>query len=215
MLSKILHLDWAQFGWIVAALSFGLGFGLQEVVANFVCGIILLFERPIRVGDYVTVDEVSGTVTRIRMRATAITNRDRKEFIVPNKQFITGTLMNWTLTNKVIRILISVGVAYGSDTRKARQILADIADDHPLILNDPAPFATFDAFADSTLNLTLRCYLPDVETRVVTISELHTEIDERFKKAGIEIAFPQRDLHVRSIGPGVDNAVGITKSDKD
>ncbi|MCF7732684.1 MAG: mechanosensitive ion channel, partial [Akkermansiaceae bacterium] len=124
-LFQTLGVDWSQFGWIAAALSFGLGFGLQEVVANFVCGIILLFERPVRVGDIVTVDGIDGVVSRIQIRATTITNWDRKEFVVPNKQFVTGTVLNWTLSSSVNRILIVVGVAYGSDTEKARQILLD------------------------------------------------------------------------------------------
>lgn len=198
LLFDALSLDWSKFGWMAAALSVGLGFGLQEVVANFVCGIILLFERPIRVGDIVTLEDVTGTVTKIRMRATTITNWDRKEFVVPNKQFITGTLMNWTLSSSINRVVITVGVAYGSDTEKARQIMLEIAHDHPLVLDDPAPMATFEAFADSSLNLLLRAYLPDLDNRMKTISDLHTEIDKRFKKAGIEIAFPQRDLHLRS-----------------
>ena len=117
-LFQTLGVDWSQFGWIAAALSVGLGFGLQEVVANFVCGIILLFERPVRVGDIVTVDGIDGVVSRIQIRATTITNWDRKEFVVPNKQFVTGTVLNWTLSNPMNRIVIVVGVAYGSDTEQ-------------------------------------------------------------------------------------------------
>jgi potassium efflux system protein len=207
MLSSVLQIDWSKLSWIAAALSVGLGFGLQEVVANFVCGIILLFERPIRVGDVVTVNDIDGTVTRIQMRATTITNWDRKEYVVPNKQFITGTLMNWTLTNKINRIVIVVGVAYGSDTRRAREILLEVAADHPRVMDDPAPLATFEQFADSTLNLLLRCYLPNLDNRIATITDLHTDIDERFKEAGIEIAFPQQDLHVRSMDPSLTESL--------
>lgn len=194
-----LDLEWARLSWIAAALSVGLGFGLQEIVANFVCGIILLFERPIRVGDVVTVGEVTGTVSRIRMRATTITNWERQEFVVPNKEFITGSLINWTLSSPLNRITLSVGVAYGSDTVEARRILAEIAEAHPVVLQDPAPLVTFEAFADSTLNLGMRCYLPNMDNRMKTMTELHEEIDRRFKEAGIEIAFPQRDLHVRTV----------------
>ena len=194
----VLNVDWAKFGWIAAALSVGLGFGLQEVVANFVCGLILLFECPVRVGDVVTVEGTSGTVTRIRMRATTIMNWDRQELVVPNKSLITGTLLNWTLSAAVNRVTLSVGVAYGSDTGKARQILLEVAADHPRVLNDPPPLATFDEFADSSLTFRLRAYLPDVDHRLSTITELNTEIDKRFAEAGIEIAFPQRDLHLRS-----------------
>ncbi len=198
ILFRNLGVDWSQFGWIAAALSVGLGFGLQEVVANFISGIILLFERPIRVGDVVTIDGIDGVVSRIQIRATTITNWDRKEFIVPNKQFVTGTLLNWTLSSPVNRVVVVVGAAYGSDTEKAREILLQVAKDHPLIMEDPAPLASFEEFADSYLKLVLRCFLPDMDHRLNTISDLHTEIDKRFRAAGIEIAFPQMDLHIRS-----------------
>ncbi|MFC7336363.1 mechanosensitive ion channel domain-containing protein [Haloferula chungangensis] len=200
---RILDLDWSQFGWIAAALSVGLGFGLQEVVANFVCGIIILFERPVRIGDVISLGEVTGTVTRIRMRATTITDWDRKDFIVPNKEFITGSLMNWTLSSPVNRLVIPVGVAYGSDTRVAREILMEIAESHELVLDEPKPAASFEAFADSTLNLTLRCYLPNMDNRLKVKTELCETINERFKEAGIEIAFPQQDIHLKGIDPSI------------
>jgi potassium-dependent mechanosensitive channel len=196
---RILDLDWSQFGWIAAALSVGLGFGLQEVVANFVCGIIILFERPIRIGDVVSLGEVTGTVSRIRMRATTITDWDRKDFIVPNKEFITGSLMNWTLSSPINRLVIPVGVAYGSDTKRAREILIEIAESNALILEDPKPIASFEDFADSTLNLALRCYLPNMDNRLRARTELCEAIDERFKQEGIEIAFPQQDVHLKGL----------------
>ncbi|MDF1826409.1 MAG: mechanosensitive ion channel [Verrucomicrobiales bacterium] len=196
VLFRNLGVDWAQFGWIAAALSVGLGFGLQEVVANFVSGIILLFERPIRVGDVVTVDGIDGAVSRIQIRATTITTWDRKEFIVPNKQFVTGTVLNWTRGNSINRILIPVGVAYGSNTEKARQILIDVATSHPLIMDDPPPFASFEEFGDSSLKIVLRSYLPDMDHRLATITNLHEEISRRFEEANIEIAFPQMDVRV-------------------
>jgi potassium efflux system protein len=198
LLFNVLNLDWAKFGWIAGGLSVGIGFGLQEVVANFICGLILLIERPIRVGDVVTVEGTTGTVTKIQMRATTITNWDRQDFVVPNKTLITGTILNWTLSASLNRIVIPVGVAYGSDTDKARQVLLDVAADHPRVLDDPAPMATFEQFADSSLNLLLRAYLPDLDNRLGTITELHTEIDKRFAAAGIEIPFPQRDVHVKN-----------------
>jgi len=199
----VLELDWSRFGWIAAALSVGLGFGLQEIVANFVCGIILLFERPIRVGDIVTLGEVTGTVSRIRMRATTITNWDRQDFVVPNKDLVTGTFINWTLTGPLNRVSLPVGVAYGSDTVRAREIFAEIAAEHPVILDDPAPLISFDSFGDSTLDLVFRFYLPNLDNRLKIITEVHEEIDRRFKEEGIEIAFPQRDLHLRSVDPSV------------
>jgi potassium efflux system protein len=198
LLFNVFNLDWAKFGWIAGGLSVGIGFGMQEVVANFVCGLILLFERPIRVGDVVTVEGTTGTVTKLHMRATTITNWDRQDFVVPNKTLITGTILNWTLSAPLNRVVIPVAVAYGSDTEKARQILLDTAADHPRILDDPAPMATFEQFADSSQNLVLRAYLPNLDSRLGTITDLHTEIAKRFAAASIEIAFPQHDLHLRS-----------------
>ncbi|MDA7873701.1 mechanosensitive ion channel [Rhodopirellula sp.] len=196
--ARVLQIDWSKYAWIAAALSVGLGFGMQEVVTNFVCGIILLFERPVRVGDVVTVDGTTGTVTRIRMRATTITNWDRQELVVPNKTLITNTFLNWTLSGTISRIVVNVGAAYGSDTDLARDILVSVAQDHPIIMEDPKPMATFEEFADSSLNLVLRAYVPDLDSRLKTITELHTEIDRRFADAGLEIAFPQQDVHVKS-----------------
>ncbi len=198
LLFNAINLDWAKFGWIAGGLSVGLGFGMQEVVANFVCGLILLVERPIRIGDVITVDGMMGTVTKIQMRAITITNYDRQDLVIPNKTLITGNILNWTLSASLNRIMIPVGVAYGSDTKKARQILVDVAADHPRVLDDPAPTASFEQFGDSTLNLVLRAYLPDLENRIGTITDLHSEIDERFAAAGIEIAFPQQDIHIRN-----------------
>lgn len=195
---NVLNFDWTKFGWMAAALGVGLGFGLQEVITNFVCGLILLFERPVRLGDVVTIQGVTGTVTRIQMRATTITNWDRQELIVPNKSLITDTILNWTLSASITRIVINVGVAYGTNTEQARQILVQVANDHPLIMKEPPPMATFELFADSSLTLALRCFVPDLDYRLRTISELHTEIDLRFAEADIEIAFPQQDIHVRS-----------------
>ncbi|MAI32013.1 MAG: hypothetical protein CBE00_04840 [Planctomycetaceae bacterium TMED240] len=197
-LARVLEIDWSKYAWIAAALSVGLGFGMQEVVTNFVCGIILLFERPVRVGDVVTVDGTTGTVTRIRMRATTITNWDRQELVVPNKTLITNTFLNWTLSGTISRIVVNVGAAYGSDTDLARDILVSVAQDHPVVMDEPKPMATFEEFADSYLNLVLRAYVPDLDSRLKTITELHTEIDRRFAEAGIEIAFPQQDVHLRS-----------------
>ena len=201
---ETIGLDMSNFGWIAAALSVGLGFGLQEVVANFVSGLILLFERPIRVGDTVTVAGVDGVVTKVRIRATTITNWDKKEFIVPNKEFITGTIMNWTLSNAMTRLVIPVGIAYGSDIQKAQEILLGIARSQSEVLSDPEPVAVFELFGDSALNLSLRCYLPRPELRLEMTNRINTLIHDRFTKAGIEIPFPQRDLHIRSVHPSVN-----------
>lgn len=200
-----LGIGWDRVQWLAAALTVGLGFGLQEVFANFVCGLIILFERPVRVGDIVTIGDVTGVITRIRSRATTITNFERKELIVPNKEFITGRLLNWTLTDSVNRMELAVGVAYGSDTVLAHQLLLKIANGHPLILNDPEPLCTFSQFGSHSLTFILRVYLPNMDNRLDVTHDLHTQIDREFRKAGIEIALPQRDLHLRSVPQGFES----------
>ncbi|HVX60262.1 MAG TPA: mechanosensitive ion channel domain-containing protein [Pirellulales bacterium] len=192
--------SWSKIHWLVAAVSVGLGFGLQEIFANFVSGLIILFERPIRVGDIVTVDDVSGTVSRIRIRATMITDFDCKELVVPNKEFITGRLLNWTLSDPVNRVCLTVGIAYGSDIEKARDLMLRVAAETPGVLEEPAPIASFESFGDSALNLVLRCCLPNpvLEHRLAVIHALNTKIHDTFRAEGIDIAFPQLDLHVRS-----------------
>lgn len=203
---------WSQVQWLAAALTVGLGFGLQEIFANFVSGLIILFERPIRIGDVVTIGDVSGSVSRIQIRATTLTDWDRKEYIVPNKEFVTGRLLNWTLSDTVNRVVILVGVAYGSDTNQARSLLLEVAGQHPDVMDDPGPIATFEGFGDSTLNLVLRCYLPNLDKRLATISELHEAIDSAFKQADIEISFPQRDLHIRSL-PTLPPGAGLPQQE--
>jgi len=176
-------------------------FGLQEIFANFVSGLIILFERPIRVGDTVTIDDVSGTVTRIRIRATWITAFDRKELVVPNKEFVTSRLINWSLSDPVLRVDIPVGIAYGSDTQKALEVLLDVARRNEHVLQEPRPNALFLGFGDSSLNFELRAFSPDIEHLLLIRHQLHMAIDAAFREAGIEIAFPQRDIHIRSV-PG-------------
>lgn len=201
LVAGTLGLRWSQVQWLVAALGVGIGFGLQEIVANFVSGLIILFERPVRVGDIVTIGDTTGTVSKIEIRATTIRNWDRQELLVPNKEFITGRLLNWTLTDQINRIVIPVGIEYGSDTRTARSLLGEVAAEHPLILDDPEPLTTFEGFGDNSLNLVLRCYLETLDFRLAVITELHQAIDDKFRAAGIGIAFPQRDIHLRSADP--------------
>jgi potassium efflux system protein len=204
-----LGVTWSKVQWLVAALGVGLGFGLQEVVANFVCGIVLLFERPIRVGDVVTVGDSTGVVIRIRSRATTVRNWDRQEVVIPNKELITGRIVNWTLSDQLTRITVQVGIAYGSDTNHARKLLYQIVKENPNVLDDPHSLVTFEKFGDSTLNFNVRAFLANIDERLETIHELNTSINQRFADEGIEIAFPQRDLHVRS----VDKSVKIGDSD--
>ncbi len=190
---------WSNIQWLVAAVGLGLGFGLQEIFANFVSGLIILFERPIRVGDTVSVGEVHGTVSRIRIRATWITGFDRKELVVPNKEFVTAQLINWTLSDPILRLDIPVGIAYGSDTDRAVEVLLKVANDSFRVLHDPPPQVFFLSFGDSALQFELRVYTQGVQQRFLARHELHMSVDKAFREAGIEIAFPQRDLHVRSM----------------
>ena len=193
-------ISWSNVQWLAAALTFGLAFGLQEIFANFVSGLIILAERPIRLGDTVTVGGVTGTVMRIRMRATTIGDWDRKELVIPNKAFITGEVINWTLTDSVLRVKINVGVSYSSDIDQVESILLKVAKKEPAVLVDPAPQVLFKKFGDSSLEFELRVFIPNIEYFIVVQNDIHNAIYKSFKKAGIEIAFPQRDLHVRSIG---------------
>lgn len=197
--ANMIGIDWESVSWLLAALTVGLGFGLQEIFANFVSGLIILFERPVRIGDIVTIDSVSGTVSRIQIRATTITDFDRKEYIVPNKEFVTGRVLNWTLSDKTNRIKIDVGVAYGNDTMLARALLVKVAKDNARVMEAPEPLATFEGFGDSCLMLSLRCYIPGLDDRLQVITDLHEAIDREFKQQGLEIAFPQQDIHIRSM----------------
>jgi potassium efflux system protein len=192
-------IGWSSIQWLVAAVGLGLGFGLQEIFANFISGLIILFERPIRVGDTVTVGDVSGTVTKIRIRATWITAFDRKELIVPNKEFVTGRLVNWSLSDPIVRVTVPVGIAYGSDVQRAMHVLERVASENPHVLAEPAPQVLFMGFGDSSLNFELRAYSPDVAHLLPMRHDLHVAIDRAFREAGIEISFPQRDLHLRSV----------------
>jgi potassium efflux system protein len=191
---SLLGWEWSKVQWLVAALGVGIGFGLQEIVANFISGIILLFERPIRVGDIITAGGDSGTVTRINPRATIIESFEGKELMIPNKDLITSVVINWSLSSSKLRVVIPVGVAYGSDVRKAMSLLVQVAKDNPAVVDDPEPMASFEDFGDNALTLWLRCYAEGEYVRVWT--NLRTEINERFEAAGISIAFPQRDVHL-------------------
>jgi len=191
---------WSKLQWLAAALTFGLAFGLQEIFANFISGLIILAERPVRVGDTVTVGGVSGVVTRIRMRATTITDWDRKELVIPNKTFITSDVINWTLSDPTLRIIVPVGVSYGADVDVVRSTLLDVAAKHPVVMADPRPQALFLGFGDSTLDFELRVFIPHIDHLLAVRNDMHMSVLKEFRARGIEIAFPQRDLHVRSIG---------------
>jgi len=196
-------IGWSKVQWLVAAMTVGLGFGLQEIFANFVSGLIILFEQPVRVDDVVTIGDVTGKVSKIRIRATTIRRWDQRELIVPNKEFITGRLINWTLSDNVLRQEFSVGIAYGSDITSAERTLYKIADANPMVLKDPKPIVIFRSFGDNSLNFDLRLYISGMDKWLSVWHNINCAIDTEFRKAGIVIAFPQQDLHIRSMDPGI------------
>jgi len=192
---------WSEIQWLVAALGVGLGFGMQEIFGNFMSGLIILFEQPVRVGDTVTVGNVTGTVTRIRIRATTLLDWDRKELVIPNKMFITDQLTNWSLSDPVTRVIVPVGIAYGSDTELAHKVMLETATQNPMVLKEPEPGVLFLGFGDNSLDFEVRVFAKELGDRLPLIHALHMAIDAALREHGIEIPFPQRDIHVRSM-PG-------------
>ena len=213
MASGMVGLGWSKVQWLVAAITVGLGFGLQEIFANFVSGLIILLERPVRVGDTVTVGDISGTVTRIRIRATTITSWDRKELIIPNKEFVTGQVVNWTLSDSTLRIIVPVGIAYGSDTDLAEKLMLEAAEESEMVLTEPAPQTLFLGFGDSSLNFELRVFVASIDHFLKVKHAMHKAIDRKFREAGVEIAFPQRDIHIRSAKGGHALREGLAQVD--
>ena len=197
-----LGMSWSKLQWLFAALSVGLGFGVQEIFANFVSGIILLFERPIRVGDTVTINGVTGTVAKFRIRAITMIDPDRKEVIVPNKSFVTGQVINWALSNTVTRLVVSVGVAYGSDLDLVKRLLLQAAHEQPSVLKDPEPRALFLTFGASTLDHELRVYVGQVSERNDTLDALNRRVNELFAENNIDIAFNQLDIFIKNKDTG-------------
>lgn len=193
-----LGMSWSKLQWLFTALSVGLGFGMQEIFGNFVSGIIILFERPVRVGDMVTIGSFNGTVSKIRIRATTLIDNDRKEVIVPNKAFITERVVNWALTSSMTRLVITVGVAYGSDLELVKRLLLQAAEENDAVLKDPAPAAYFLTFGASTLDHELRVYVGQLSDRIRTIDALNRRIDELFMANNIEIAFNQLDIFIKN-----------------
>ena len=196
---NIIGFKWENIQWLVAALGVGLGFGLQEIFANFISGLIILFEKPIRIGDTVTINGLTGTVSKIQIRATTIVDWDRKEIIVPNKSFITEQLVNWSLSDQVTRLKIAVGVAYGSDNELVERLLLEATNEVPSVLDTPKSEAYFVGFGDSTLNYELRIYVSEMADRLPVTHALHNLIDKKFRQHGVEIAFPQMDITIKNM----------------
>ncbi|MEG5265474.1 mechanosensitive channel MscK [Pseudomonas sp. JDS28PS106] len=193
-----LGVSWDKLQWLVAALSVGLGFGMQEIFANFISGIMILFERPVRIGDTITIGNLSGTVSKIRIRATTITDFDRKDIIVPNKTFITGQLINWSLTDTITRVTLKLGVDYGSDLDLVRTLLLQAARENPRVLKDPEPIVFFLNFGESSLDHELRMHVRDLGDRNPVLDEINRFINKEFKKQKIRISFRQLEVYLKN-----------------
>ncbi len=188
--------DLNKFTVLAGALGVGLGFGLQNIVDNFVSGLILLFERPLQVGDKITVGDTSGEVKDIGIRASTVATWDGADVIIPNASLISGTVTNWTLTDDRRRSELQVGVAYGTDPQTVLRILRETARNHPLVLAEPEPVGLFVGFGDSSLDFRLR-FWTRLDHSVDVTSQLHVALCERLAAEGIEIPFPQRDIHIK------------------
>lgn len=199
LLLRMLGFGLNQITILGGALGVGIGFGLQAIVNNFVSGLILLFERPIKVGDMIELGEDLGEVKELGLRATTVQTFDNAEIVIPNSELITGSVTNWTLAEKRARVRVPVGVAYGTDIEKVLGILLSCADDHPMVLSTPKPRALFLAFGASSLDFELRVWIHDVNDRLEVLSGLNQEIEYEFSEADIEIPFPQTDLHLRTV----------------
>lgn len=185
---------------IAGALSVGIGFGLQAIVNNFVSGLILLFERPIKTGDWIVVGNTEGYVKKIRIRSTMIQTFDRADVIVPNSDLVSNQVTNWMLHDPHGRIRVPVGVAYGSDTEKVREVMLQVARGHSAVITDgraPEPRVLFVGFGDSSLDFELWCHIQQIDIRRIVISDLNFAIEKAFREHGIEIPYPHRDIHVR------------------
>ncbi|MEM9093933.1 MAG: mechanosensitive ion channel domain-containing protein, partial [Pseudomonadota bacterium] len=196
-----LGFDLSNLAIIAGALSVGIGFGLQSIVNNFVSGLILLFERPIKVGDWVVTSAGEGIVKRISVRSTEIETFNRSSVIVPNSELISNAVTNMTHKNTVGRLIIPVGVSYDSDVEEVIRLLEEAANETKLMVSYPAPYVYFESFGDSALNLELRGFVRDINQSLSIRTKLRVAIFNKLKEAGVSIPFPQRDVHVRAAGP--------------
>ena len=191
--------DLSSLAIIAASLGVGVGFGLQNIINNFVSGIIILAERPISIGDRIDVAGVAGRVTKIQLRSTTVVTNDNITMIVPNADFISNTVTNWSHGDPKVRIRVPIGVAYGSDLKLLQRLLLEAAEEHPKALRDPSPVVLFTEFGDSSLNFELGVWTQEMTaTPIHFTSQMNFIIEQKLRENDIEIPFPQRDLHVRS-----------------
>jgi small-conductance mechanosensitive channel len=196
---KLVGIDLSSLAVVAGAIGVGLGFGLQNIISNFVSGLIILAERPISIGDRVELGEVAGLVTRIRLRSTTIVTNDNITIIVPNSNFISNKVTNWSYGDPKVRIRLPVGVAYGTDPERLRRLLIEVANEHPMVLRDPAPELFFSGFGDSSLSFELAVWTAEMTSKPRRFrSELNYAVERKLRENQIEIPFPQRDLHLRS-----------------
>ena len=191
-------IDWSKFALLAGAFGVGIGFGLQNVVNNFISGLILIFERPIKVGDTVEVGTLKGIVKRIGIRSSTIRTFDGAEVIVPNGTLIQSEVTNWTLSDRLRRIELNVGVSYGTDPNQVLKVLQKLAKDNPVVLDNPAPMILFQGFGESSLDFSFRVWTSDFDNWLTFSSDIAVEVHNALKAAGIEIPFPQRDLHLHT-----------------
>ena len=195
---QFIGIDLTGLAVIVGFLSVGIGFGLQNITSNFVAGLILLLERPIKVGDRIMVGNQEGDVVEINMRSTTIRTLNNVAVIVPNSEFVSSKLENWSYGDETVRVDVNVGVSYESDLETVIRSLREVAAEHPEVLKKPAPDVLHTGFGDSAWNMRLRIWLEDSQRHLEVHSEINCAIVRKFQQNGIEIPFPQRDLHVRS-----------------
>jgi small-conductance mechanosensitive channel len=200
-------MEMSRFSVLVGALGVGIGFGLQNVVNNFVSGLILLYERPIRVGDVIEVGTVTGTVTHIGIRSSMLRTFQGAEIVLPNSTLVSNQLTNWTLSDQVRRVEIEVGVAYGSDASKVQELLLEAARENAEVLRHPAPMALFTGLGDSALGFELRFWTDRFDRHTAIASEVRAAVVAKLAGAGISIPFPQRDLHVVSVDEAAARAL--------
>jgi len=192
-------IDLSAFGVLAGAIGVGIGFGLQNITNNFISGVVILFEQPIKVGDRIEVGDVTGDVVRISARSTTVLTNDNISIIVPNSQFIDNPVINWSLNERKIRFNFPVGVAYKENPEKIKNILVEVANANPGVLKNPGPDVLFDSYGESSLNFSLRVWSTEfVGKPRVLRSQLYYEIFKKFAEHDIELPFPQRDLHLKS-----------------